>query len=427
MILVFLCIAFLFTIFIGIPLAWAIIISTLAPLFAFNRGYPLESIYLNFIAGIEPTHYIAIPMFIVAGEMINRGGVGLRIVNFSRTLFGFLPGGLGICVVASSMIFGGISGSAIADSAAIGSIMIPAMVRRGYTKAFSAALVAAAGTIGIIVPPSIPILVYGFVSNVSVAELFIAGIVPGVLFGCAMMAVCVGTGIRSGCDIGGEKASLCEIWRAFVGCAPALFMPFIILGGIFSGIVTPTEAAALAAVYGFIVASVFYRDLKLRDLPSLIVDSFITSAVVLTVIGATQMLAYFITLEQMPLYLVGVVQHLSSSPWVFLLLINIVLLILGHVLEPVPAILLTAPLFLPMARAYGIDPVHFGLIMSCNLALGLFTPPVGATLFVAAKIANIGMLPVTRVMGPLFLVSLVALLMVTYIEAIPMALVWLQR
>jgi C4-dicarboxylate transporter, DctM subunit len=427
MILAFLCIVFLLTIFIGIPLAWAIIITTLAPLFAFNRNYPLESIYLNFIAGIEPMHYIAIPMFIVAGEMISRGGVGLRIVNFSRTLFGFLPGGLGICVVASCMIFGGISGSAIADSAAIGSIMIPAMVRRGYSKAFSAALVAAAGTIGIIVPPSIPMLVYGFVSNVSVAELFVAGIVPGILFGCAMMVVCVITGIRTGCDVGGERASLREIWYGFIGCAPALFMPFIILGGIFSGIVTPTEAAALAAVYGFIVAKVVYRDLKLSDLPSLIVDSFITSAIVLIVIGSTQILAYFITLEQMPQLLVDAVQHLSSSPWVFLLLVNIVLLILGHVLEPVPAILLTAPLFLPMAKAFGIDPVHLGLIMTCNLALGLFTPPVGATLFVASKIANIGMLAVTRAMGPLFLVSLLALLLVTYIDAIPMSLVWLQR
>jgi C4-dicarboxylate transporter DctM subunit len=427
MILAFLCIVFLVTIFVGIPLAWAIIISTLAPLFAFNRGYPLESIYLNFIAGIEPTHYIAIPMFIVAGEMISRGGVGLRIVNFSRTLFGFLPGGMGICVVASSMIFGGISGSAIADSAAIGSIMIPAMVRRGYTKAFSAALVAAAGTIGIIVPPSIPMLVYGFVSNVSVAELFVAGIVPGLLFGCAMMTVCVRTGIKSGCDVGGERASLDEIWHGFLGCAPALFMPFIILGGIFSGIVTPTEAAALAAVYGLVIATVVYRDLKVSELPSLVIDSFITSAIVLTVIGATQILAYFITLEQMPQLLVDVVHRLSSSPWVFLLLVNIVLLILGHVLEPVPAILLTAPLFLPMAKAFGIDPVHLGLIMTCNLALGLFTPPVGATLFVAAKIANIGMLPITRAMGPLFLVSLVALLLVTYIKAIPMALVWLQR
>ena len=427
MILAFLCLVFLGTIIIGIPLVWAVLISTLLPMFYFGRTYPLEALYLNYIAGIEPNIYIAIPLFIVAGELINRGGVGVRIIRFVRTTLGWLPGGLGVCVVAAAMIFGGISGSAIADAAAVGAVMIPSMTQRGYPKPFAAALVAAAGTIGIIIPPSIPMLVFGFVGNVSVRELFLSGFVPGVVFGVAMMVVAIYVGKTTGCDVGGERSSWKEIWTSFVGCAPALFMPVIILAGIFSGAVTPTEAAGLAVIYGLFVSTVIYRDLSWRGIPSLLVDSFITSAVVMVVIGTTQVLTWLITLEQMPVILLEWVKHLSTSPWVFLLLVNVALLILGHVLEPVPAILLTAPLFLPVAKAYGIDPVHLGLIVTCNLALGLFTPPIGATLFVASRIANVGVLAITRAMIPLFIVSLIALALVTYITALPMGLVWLLR
>jgi len=335
--------------------------------------------------------------------------------------------GLGVCVVAAAMVFGGISGSAIADAAAVGSVMIPSMAQRGYTKPFAAALVAAAGTIGIIVPPSIPLLIYGFVGNVSVKELFLSGCVPGVVFGLAMMGVAIYVGKRTGCDVGGERSSWKEIWRSFLGCAPALCMPAIILGGIFSGATTATEAAALAVVYGLIVSTVIYRDFSWRNVPRLIVDVFVTSAVVMTVIGTAQALSWLITLEQMAVILLEWVKHLSTSPWVFLLVVNIFLLILGHVLEPAPAILLTAPLFIPLARAYGIDPVHLGLIISCNLALGLFTPPIGASLFVASRIADVGVLAVTRAIIPLFLVALAALLLVTYVPIIPMGLVWAFR
>jgi C4-dicarboxylate transporter DctM subunit len=427
MILLFLCVVFLGTIIIGFPLVWAVIVSTLLPMFAFSRTYPLEAVFLNFIGGIEPNIYIAIPLFILAGQLLNQGGMGLRIIRFVRTLVGFMPGGLGVCVVAAAMIFGGISGSAIADSAAVGSVMIPSMAQRGYRKPFAAALVAAAGTIGIIVPPSIPLLVYGFVGNVSVRELFIAGFVPGVVFAVCMMAVAIWEGKKTGCDTGGEHSSFKEIWSAFVGCAPALFMPVIILGGIFSGVTTPTEAAGLAVVYGLFVATVVYRDLSWKQVPKLITDAFIISAVVMTVIGATQALTWLITLEQMPVILLDWITHFSSSRWVFLLLINIALLILGHVLEPVPAILLTAPIFIPLAKVYGIDPVHLGLIVSCNLALGLFTPPIGATLFVSSRIAEVGVVAITRAMVPLFLVALFALFLITYVTFIPMGLVWYFR
>tara|TARA_R110002124_G_scaffold39583_5_gene125114 strand:- start:631 stop:1911 length:1281 start_codon:yes stop_codon:yes gene_type:complete len=423
MILLFVVFVFLATVFLGVPLVWAILLSAVLPILVFDLGYPLQALYLNFIGGVEPNHFIAIPLFIVAGELMSRGGVGARIITFSRALLGFMPGGLGMVVVGASMIFGGISGSAIADSAAIGSVMIKNMAKQGYKPAFAAGLVAAAGTIGIIIPPSIPLLIYGFVAGVSVKDLFLAGTVPGILFGLLFMIVCYRVGKSSGCDAGGQKTHWPTLGRSFLATAPALFMPVLILGGIFSGFVTPTEAAALAVVYGLFVTMFVYRDFRLRDLPSLMVDAFVTSAIVMAVIGATSVLGWLITLEQMPSILVGAVQELSSSPWVFLLLVNVVMLVLGLVLDPVPAILLTAPLFLPTAQSFGVDPVHLGVVMTCNVAIGLFTPPVGATLYVASRISGVGVLSIARSMASLYGAAILALALVTYIPAISMTLV----
>ncbi|MGB0866966.1 MAG: TRAP transporter large permease [Granulosicoccaceae bacterium] len=423
MILLFICAVFLCTIMLSVPLVWAILITAILPIFVFDLGYPLQAVYLNFIGGVEPNHFIAIPLFIVAGELMGRGGVGQRIINFAKSAFGFLPGGLGHVVVGASMLFGGISGSAIADSAAIGSVMIPNMAKQGYSRAFAGGLVAAAGTIGIIIPPSIPMLIYGFVGNVSVADLFLAGVVPGLIFGSLFMAVCYRVGKSTGCDPGGQRSSRRELWQAFRASAPALFMPVLILGGIFGGLVTPTEAAAVAVVYGLFVTVIVYRDFSLRDLPQLIVDSFVTSAIVMVVIGATSVLGWLITLEQLPQILVGFVQSVSSDSLTFLLLVNIVLLVLGLVLDPVPAILLTAPLFIPTAQSFGVDPVHLGVIMTCNVAVGLFTPPVGATLYVASRISGVGVLSIARAMWPLYLAALSALMLVTYIPAVSLSTV----
>jgi C4-dicarboxylate transporter DctM subunit len=423
MILLFVVAVFLTTVFLGIPLVWAILISSVLPIIIFDLGYPLQALYLNFIGGVEPNHFIAIPLFIVAGELMSRGGVGQRIITFSKELLGFMPGGLGMVVVGASMIFGGISGSAIADSAAIGSVMIKNMAKQGYKPAFAAGLVAAAGTIGIIIPPSIPMLIYGFVGGVSVADLFLAGTVPGLLFGGLFMIVCYRVGKSTGCDAGGHRTSRKALWQSFVSTLPALMMPVLILGGIFSGFVTPTEAAAVAVIYGLAVTMLVYRDFALRDLPNLMIDAFVTSAIVMVVIGATSVLGWLITLEQMPTILVGAVKSFSSSPWVFLLLVNIVMLILGLVLDPVPAILLTAPLFLPTAVSFGVDPVHLGVIMVCNVAIGLFTPPVGATLYVASRISGVGVLSIARAMAPLYIVAIVALGLITYIPAISLTLV----
>jgi C4-dicarboxylate transporter DctM subunit len=411
----------------GVPLVYSLLITTVVTIWWKGLSHPLETIFLTYIGGVEPFVLIAVPLFIVAGELLSHGGVGERIVRFAKTLFGFLPGGLGIVTVASCLLFGGVSGSAIAGAAAVGSVMIPAMVGGGYSRGFAAALIAAAGTLAVIIPPSIPMLVYGFVAGASVRDLFISGIVPGICFGLGMMAVCVWYGKKTGCDTGGTRASGAEIWRAFKAAFPALLMPLIILGGIWTGFFTPTESAAVAVVYGLFVATMLYRDLKWHDLPRLVLGSFTTSAVVMVVIGATAALAWLITVEQVPAVLMQIVQEHAHSKWAFLLIVNVFLLLLGIFIEPVPALILTAPLLVPMLRVYGVDPVHLGLIMTCNLAIGLYSPPVGGTLFVAARLARVGMGALTRELLPLFAVSVAVLFLITYVEFLPMGLVWLFR
>jgi len=426
-IMVFITLTFFALALAGIPLVYALLLTTFTTLWWYGLTHPLETILLTYIGGVEPFVLIAVPLFIVGGELISRGGVGRRIVAFAHTLFGFLPGGLGVVTVFACLLFGGVSGSAIAGSAAIGTVMIPAMVERGYSPAFAAALVAVAGTLAVIIPPSIPMLVFGFVSGASVRDLFLAGVVPGILFGIGLMLLCVRYGIVTGCDRGGERASMREIRAAFVAAFPALLMPVIILGGIWFGIFTPTEAAAVAVVYGLFISMFFYGDIGWRELPALVLRAFTTSAVVMVVIGATAALAWVITVEQVPLMVTEWVREVTDSKWMFLLLANIAMLLLGIFIEPLPALILSAPLFVPLAMAYGVDLVHLGLIMTCNLAIGLYTPPVGGTLFVAAKLAQVGIGKVSYALIPMFVVTLVVLFAVTYIEALPMGLVWLLR
>lgn len=427
MVLIFIFLVFFGLALAGLPVVWSILATTVLTIWSFDLSHPLETIFLTYIGGVEPFILIAVPLFIVAGELFSRGGVGERIIRFARSLFGSLPGGLGIVTVASCLLFGGVSGSAIAGAAAIGTVMIPALTKQGYSAAFASALVAAAGTLAIIMPPSIPLLVFGYIAGVSVRDLFLSGIVPAFLFGAGLMLVCVWYGLKTGCDRGGQRATGAEIWTSFKDAFPALLMPAIILGGIWSGFFTPTESAVVAVVYGLLVAMVWYRSIGLRDLPSLLYSAFLTSAVVMAVVGATAALAWLITVEQVPMVMTEWVQTVADNRWTFFLLINIFLLVLGIFLEPLPALVLTAPLFVPLARLYGIDPVHLGLVMTCNLAIGLYTPPVGGTLFVAAKIGDVGMGAISRALMPLFLVSVLVLLLITYVPALPMFPVWLLR
>ncbi|MGL4574086.1 MAG: TRAP transporter large permease [Burkholderiaceae bacterium] len=408
----------------GVPLLYALLATTVGVIWATGLTHPLETIFLTFIGGVEPFILLAVPLFIFAGELLARGGVGKRIVAFARVLFGWLPGGLGVVTVVSCMLFGGVSGSAIADTAAIGSLIIPAMIQRGYSRGFAAALLAVAGTLALLMPLSIPFLVYAFVSGVSMRELSMAGLVPAIASALALIVVCIWHGKKTGCDNGDERASLAQIWAATKDAGPALLMPVIIIGGIWTGLFTPSESAAVAVMYGLAVSLLLYKDLKPRDIPQLLLNAFIMSATVMLVIGATGAMAWLITVEQVAVQMADWIKLVATEPWMFLLLFNICLLLLGIFIEPLPALLLSAPLFLPLAKAFEMDMVHIGVVMTANLAIALYTPPVGGTLFVAARLSGASIGEITKYIWPLMAATFTVVLLVTYIPSLSL---WLPR
>lgn len=409
----------------GVPLMYALIATTLGMILFAGMSYPIETILLTFISGVEPFILIAVPLFIFAGELLSKGGVGKRIVDFTQTLFGFLPGGLGVVTCISCLLFGGVSGSAIADTAAIGSMVIPMMKRKGYEPAFAAALLSVAGTLALLMPLSIPFLVYAFIAGVSMRQLSMSGIGPAIITAMALMAVCMWYGRKTGCDSGGRVSTAKEIWTSFRAASSALIMPVIIVGGIWSGIFTPTEAAAVAVVYGLIISIYVYKDITWKDVPPLLLKAFQTSATVMLVIGATGCLSWLLTVEQVAVQLTEWVRVVAHEPWVFLLLVNIVLFLLGIFIEPLPAMLLSAPLLLPMAKNFGVDMVHFGVVVTANLAIALYTPPVGGTLFVAAKLAGAGIGAITKHLMPLMGATLLMLIIITYVPQLTQFIQWI--
>lgn len=408
----------------GIPLMVALLATTAGIVSFYGMQYPLESVFLSFIGGVEPFILIAVPLFVFTGELLAQGGVGKRIVEFANVLFGWLPGGLGVVTVISCLLFGGVSGSAIADTAAIGSLVIPAMLAKGYSRGFAAALVSVAGTLALLMPLSIPFLVYAFVSGVSMRTLSMAGLVPAILSGLALIAVCMWHGKKTGVDPGGKPASLGAIAKAGYSAGPALLMPVFIVGGIWSGYFTPTEAAAVAVVYGLVVSMFFYKDLSYKDIPHLLLKAFMTSATVMLVIGATGALAWLITVEGVAQQLADWVGSVAHVKWVFLIMLNVALVLLGIFIEPLPALLMAAPLFLPLAMAFKMDLVHMGVIMTANLAIALYTPPVGGTLFVAAKLASATISEITRHLWVMMAATFSIVLLITYVPALTS---WLPR
>lgn len=408
----------------GVPLLFAILITTVGVIQWQGLTHPLQTIFLSFIGGVEPFILLAVPLFIFAGELLAQGGVGKRIVEFARVLFGWLPGGLGVVTVISCTLFGGVSGSAIADTAAIGSLVIPAMVARGYSRGFAAALLAVAGTIALLMPLSIPFLIYAFISGVSMRTLSMAGLVPALATAIALIVVCMWHGKRTGCDNGDERSTPKQIWAATRDAGPALLMPLIIIGGIWTGIFTPSESAAIAVMYGLVVSLYYYKDLSWKRVPQLLLNAFITSSTVMLVIGATGAMAWLITVEQVAVQMAAWIQIVATEQWMFLLLFNVCLLLLGIFIEPLPAMLLSAPLFLPLAKHFEMDMVHVGVVMTANLAIALYTPPVGGTLFVAAKLAKVGIGEITRHLWPLMTATFVVVMLVTYF---PQLSLWLPR
>ena len=364
-------------------------------------------------AGVDSFDLLAVPLFMLAGSIMERGGISQQLIDFSDSLVGWMPGGLACAVIVASMFFAGISGSAAADTAALGAVAIPALVRQGYPAAFSAALVAAGGAIGVIIPPSIPMVIYGFLTNVSIAELFAGGMMVGLLFGLSFMAVAVWKSLRHG--YGTRRAfSLRFVLHSLRRALWSLGAPVIVLGGILSGIVTVTEAAAVAVFYALLVAMWVNRRLHWRDLPALLVESQVIAATILFIIAMAKVFTWLVAMQQTPMMLQNAISAMALPPWGLLLLVMLGLLVVGCVMETTAALILLVPVLAPLTLQMGIDPMHFGVLVVVNLAIGMLTPPVGICLFVSCGIAGITLGQIGRAVIPFLLAAIAALFVASY-------------
>ncbi len=408
----------------GVPVAFAIGISTaLTLLFSVPPLPTLTTVAQRMATGLDSFSLLAIPFFILAGQLMNRGGIARRLIDFAKAVAGMLPGGLAYVNVLAAMLFGAISGSAVAAASAIGAVMGPRMEREGYDRDFSAAVNVTAATTGLVIPPSNILIVYSLASGgASIAALFLAGYLPGILVGLSLMAVAGVIAAREGYPVAGRVA-FAEAARRFADALPSLFLLVVVIGGIVGGVFTATEAAAVAVAYA-LVLSFAYREIGVRDLPRILLDASTTTSVVLLLVATSMAMSWVLSYENIPQSVSAALLALSDSKLVVLLVINFVLLAVGTFMDMTPAVLIFTPIFLPVAVGLGMDPIHFGIVMVLNLCIGLCTPPVGSVLFVGCGVAGTSITRVLRPLLPLFLAMVAALLVVTYV---PWLSLWLPR
>lgn len=404
----------------GVPFAIAIGVAVLAGLWAADIDFVV--LVQQLVAGMNSFPLLAVPGFILAGDLMHTGGLSRRLVNIAMVLVGQVRGGLGMVAILSATFFGAISGSAPATTAAIGKLMVPEMVKRGYPLPFSAALAAAYGPIGILIPPSIPLVIWGVIANESITNLFIAGIVPGILVCVALMIASYFYARRQNIPVETTRASRRDLVRALADGKWALFASVVVLGGIYGGIFTPTEASAVAVVYGLVIGIFVHREITFADLPGIIVRSMSTTAMVVFIIGVSVGFGWVIGLESLPQRVGAWVLSLSVNPILILLAVNVMLLIVGTFMDTVAAMIILAALLIHVGQAIGIDPIHYGIVIVMNLGIGMATPPFGYTLFTASAITG---LAIDRIVPPLLgliAVEIVALLIVTYVPSVALFL-----
>lgn len=406
---------FLTALFLGFPVAVCLALTTCAGLLF--QGGPLLVIPQRVFQGFNSFSLLAVPFFVLAGELMNKCGITQRLIDFSYLLVGRIPGGLAHANIAASMFFGGISGSAVADTAAIGSIMVPGMIRNGYDTGFSAAVTAASSTMGPIIPPSILMVIMGVTTGISIGGLFVAGIIPGLMLGIGMMIYSYFVSIRNNYPKNPNRLTLKHLLKGIKEAGPALMAPVIIMGGIMGGIFTPTEAAAVAVIYAFLLG-LCYRTLKLKDCIEVFSSSVITTAVLLFIIGTANAFAWLLAAEQIPEHLANLIQSVTTNKILILLLLNILLLFIGMFLEGGAAIIILAPTLLSVCTQVGIEPLHFGMIMVLNMAVGLLTPPLGVCLFVVCGVTKLDLSMVIRSIIPFVIVELAVVLIVTYVPGV---------
>ena len=402
---------FLALILINVPIAIALVLSSIL-IMALAGNIPLVTLPQKMFAALDSFPLMAAPFFILAGKLMEIGGISERLVNFANSMVGQLKGGLAHVSLVACMFFAAISGSGSATTAAIGGIMIPAMIKAGYDRNFATAVQVAGGTTGIIIPPSVPLVLYGVSAGVSISGLFIAGILPGLLIGLSLMFVAYIVSKTKGYGTNVEKV---QFWKSFKEAILALLMPGIILGGIYGGIFTPTEASVVAVVYGFVIGVFVYKQINWQTLRTILVESVVTTSVILFIISAASIFGMILTREQVPQSIATALTEANISPIMTMLLINLFLLIVGTFMEAIAAIVILTPILLPVVTSIGIDPTHFGIIMVANLAIGLITPPVGVSLFVGARVGNTTFEPLVRAIIPFIIMMIVSVLIITFV------------
>jgi tripartite ATP-independent transporter DctM subunit len=410
---------FLVGLVIGLPVAAALGVSSIA--YMLHQGLPLVAIPQRMYAGLDVFVLLSIPGFILAGNLMNVGGITERIIRFANALVGWIRGGLGQANIASSLLFGGVSGTAVADAASIGGVMIPGMKKAGYPADFSAAVTAASSTVGPMIPPSVPMIIVGALSGLSVGRMFMAGAIPGLMLGFGMMVVCYILARRRNYPVQPWQG-LGELARSFASALWAIAMTALIIGGLVTGVATPTETAVVACLYAFFVGAFIYRGLRIRDVPRIVIQSGVSSAAILALVGFANVFGWILSTERIPQAIAAAVLGMTENRILVILLINLVLLFVGMFMETIAALIILFVPLLALATSVGVDPIHFATFAVLNLMLGLTTPPLGVCLFICGSIARVPLAAVVRAIAPFLAANLMVLLLVSYI---PVLSTWL--
>lgn len=398
-----------------IPISLVLGMTTVVYFFTAGNVVLLDSTPQRLFSGLENFGLLAIPLFMLTGELMNSGGITNRLVVFARVLVGHVRGGLAYVTVIANMFLASILGSANAQAAMMSKVMVPEMEREGYTREFSSALTLASSIVAPVIPPSMIFIIYGTLSGTSIGALFMAGIIPGLIFGIGFIALIAYLGYKNNFPRS-ERASIRQMWDSFINVMPALLVPLIIIVGILSGAFTATESAGIASVVAFIVGMLFYRELKWKKIPSILVNTVMGTATVTFLIAMANIFGWMLAFEQIPQMIAGSMLSISESPFVFLLLVNIFLLLIGAVLDGIAALIILVPVLMPLVTAFQIDPIHFGVIVCINLTIGLLTPPVGTGLFIVSSIADVKFEKLVMAILPMLVLGIFILFIITYWE-----------